>query len=681
MRNYLEIDSFSEWSKEEKDYFTIAVLKGLIMDGVAMANSGHPGGAFSSADFAYILFSDFLKFNPNDPDWFPRDRFVLSAGHESMLLYSLLSMLGWLTIEDLKKFRQLKSLTPGHPEVDLPGVEATTGPLGQGFAMGTGMAVAESMLRFQLARHSEKADELLGHFTYVLAGDGDMQEPITMGASALAGHWGISRLIVFYDANDAQISGPAARSDSSNYAQIFEGFNWHVQEIDGHDHTQIRAAIEKAQVVDRPSIIIGKTVMAYGTANMEGWFETHGAPLPPEEIKATKVKLGLPEEDFYFPAEAVEYFKHRCDSLNSLVSTWSDLLKTEKNSLQVKKFWQQCLNAEIPALELPDFKSESKMATRKAFGLTLDIFARQLPNLVGGSADLEPSNYTGNFADSWGDFQKGNRLGRNFAFGVREFPMAGILNGLALHGGLLPFGGTFLVFSDYERPALRLAAIQKLKVIHEFTHDSFYVGEDGPTHQPVEQIMSLRCIPDLQVFRPADANETAAAFEIALRSESVPSTLLLTRQNVPLLDLPPDKIKSGVKKGAYIVKTCDGPPDIIFLATGSEVSLALNVASRMDDKRIRVISMPCWEIFEQQSKLYRDNLIFNNEAIRISLEAGITQGWSQYINSKGLSIGINQYGASAPAQKLEKYFGFTAEQIEKRIRKHFENILQPGDKK
>ncbi|MEE8437352.1 MAG: transketolase [Candidatus Neomarinimicrobiota bacterium] len=680
MRNYLEIDSFSDWSKEEKDYFTIAVLKGLIMDGVAKANSGHPGGAFSSADFAYILFSDFLKFNPNDPEWFPRDRFVLSAGHESMLLYSLLSMLGWLTINDLKKFRQLKSSTPGHPEVDLPGVEATTGPLGQGFAMGTGLAAAESMLRFQLSRHSEKADELVGHFTYVLASDGDMQEPITMGASALAGHWGISRLIVFYDANEAQISGPSARSDSSNYAQIFEGFNWHVQEIDGHDHTQIREAIEKAQVVDRPSIIIGKTVMANGTANMEGWFETHGAPLPAEEIKATKAKLGLPEQDFYFPAEAVEHFKHRCDSLNNLVSAWSGLLRTEKNNPLVKKFWQQYLSAEIPDLDLPDFESESEMATRKAFGLTLDIFARQLPNLVGGSADLEPSNYTGNFAETWGDFHKENRLGRNFAFGVREFPMAAILNGLALHGGLLPFGGTFLVFSDYERPALRLAAIQKLKVIHEFTHDSFYVGEDGPTHQPVEHIMSLRCIPDLRVFRPADAKETAAAFEIALKSKNGPSALILTRQNVPLLNLPMDKIKSGVKKGAYIVKNCDGTPDIIFLATGSEVSLALNVASRMHDKRIRVISMPCWEIFEQQSKLYRDNLIFNSEAIRISLEAGITLGWSQYINSDGLSIGINQYGASAPAQKLERHFGFTAEQIEKRIRKHFENILQPGDK-
>jgi len=673
MRNHQEINSFSDWNKEEKDQFTLAVIKGLIMDGIAKANSGHPGGAMSSADFAFILFSEFLKFNPKNPDWFARDRFVLSAGHESMLLYSLLALCGHLEIEDLGKFRQLNSSTPGHPEVEFPAVEATTGPLGQGFAMGIGMAAAESMLRFQLSQYSERAEDLVGHFTYILAGDGDMQEPITMGAGALAGHWGISKLIVFYDANNAQISGPCSRSDSSNYAQIFEGLKWHVQEIDGHDHTQIRESIEKAQVVDRPSLIIGKTIMAHGTANMEGQYKTHGAPLSAQEIKETKDKLGLPAENFYFPTEVIEHFQERFNNLNEMVSSWSDLLKTEKVNPQVKKFWQQFISGKIPILSLPDFETETSISTRKAFGLTLDHLALQLPNLVGGSADLEPSNFTGNFAATYGDFQKDNRLGRNFAFGVREFPMAAISNGLTLHGGLIPFAGTFLVFSDYERPALRLAAIQKLRVIHEFTHDSFYVGEDGPTHQPVEHIMSLRCIPNLQVFRPADAKETAAAFELALKTKNSPSALLLTRQNVPLLDLTLEKIKSGLGKGAYIVKDCDKAPEIIMLATGSEVSLALEVALKMSDKQIRVISMPCWEIFEQQSKLYRGNLIYNYDSIRISLEAGITLGWSKYIGENGLSIGINQYGASAPAKKLERYFGFTIDQVENKIRKHISN--------
>lgn len=669
MFSYQDIDNFNEWAPEVQDQFTLNVLKGLIMDGVRKANSGHTGGCLSSADFAFILFTEYLKFNPQDPEWFARDRFVLSAGHESMLLYSLLYMIGWLNKTDLQNFRQLHSRTPGHPEVEIPGVEATTGPLGQGFGMGIGMAVAESMLRATFGKHTEKANELVGHFTYILAGDGDFQEPITMGVAALAGHWCLSRLIVFYDSNEAQISGKTNRVDSTNYFSLFESFNWHVQEIDGHNHEQIREAIEKARVVEQPSLIIGKTTMAYGCARMEGDHNTHGTPLPYDEIEATKKKLGLPDKKFYTPNEAVTHFRVRFSGLKKAIKYWKKSVNSENEIPEVKKLWDFCTKNKLPKLVLPGFKTGENLATRKAFGVTLDKIAEQIPILVGGSADLEPSNYTGNFAETYGDYQAGNRTGRNIAFGVREFPMATIMNGIALHGGLIPFGGTFLVFSDYERPALRLAALQKLRVIHEFTHDSFYVGEDGPTHQPVEHIMALRAIPDFQVFRPAEAKETVAVFELALKSRQVPSALLLTRQGVPVLDLSMNAIKIGVSRGAYTVHDCDGSPELVLLATGSEVSLALAVARKMQDKLVRVVSMPCWERFDQQPLEYQRNLIpSNRNALIISIEAGITLGWEKYVGFNGFSIGLNQFGASAPAKELARYFGFTPDQVEKKIR-------------
>ncbi|SVA71517.1 uncharacterized protein METZ01_LOCUS124371, partial [marine metagenome] len=460
MPNFKDISSFSEWAGDDKDQFALAVVKGLIMDTVRNADSGHTGGPMSSADFAYILFAEYLNFDPKNSEWFKRDRFVLSAGHESALLYVLLTLIGWLNIDDLRRFRQLHSKTPGHPEVELNGVEATTGPLGQGVGMGIGMAVAESKLSAMFTHHIEKADDLIGHFNYILASDGDLQEPVSMGAAALAGHWGLSRVIIFYDSNKAQISGNTQRSDSADYGTIFEGYGWHVQRIKGHDHKQIRSAIEKAQVVNRPSIIIGETTMAYGTAEMEGDHETHGAPLPQEEIDATKQKLGLPNEKFYLPAEVINYFQHRFDLLRNKVKALDKNVETARLNKDVDKLWRLCIADELPELELPEFEKSTVLATRKAFGATLDFFATQLPNLIGGSADLEPSNYTGNFAANYGDFLKDNRSGRNLAFGVREFPMAAIMNGIALHGGLIPFGGTFLVFADYERPALRLAAIQ-----------------------------------------------------------------------------------------------------------------------------------------------------------------------------------------------------------------------------
>jgi len=674
MRTYEDIDFFSEWSKEEQKQFALAVTKGLVMDMVRKANSGHSGGPMSSADFAHILFTEYLNFNPDDPEWFNRDRFVLSAGHESALLYAMLIQIGWLDMKDIQSFRQLHSRTPGHPEVEIPGVEATTGPLGQGFGMAVGMATAESILRGQFTELVDNADALVGHYTYVLASDGDFQEPITLGAGSMAGHWGLSRLIVYYDSNNAQISGKVDRSDSTNYALVFEGFGWHVQEIDGHNHDQIREAIEKAQVVDRPSLIIGTTFMAQGSATMEGDHETHGAPLPQEEIDATKEKLGLPEEKFYLPKVVLDYFQSRFVELRELVSKWEKASKAAKENADFEALWKIAINGTLPEISYPEFEPGSSLATRKAFGATLDKFAEQVPSIIGGSADLEPSNYTGNFAKRYGDFSRENRTGRNLAFGVREFPMAAALNGMALHGGVIPFGGTFLVFADYERPALRLAAIQQCGVIHEFTHDSFYVGEDGPTHQPIEHAMALRTIPNFNVFRPADAKETSACFRLAMDQKETPNALLLTRQGVQVLELEMDSIVDGVSKGAYSVMDCENP-ELVFLATGSEVSLAINVAKSMNDKRIRIVSMPCWEIFERQSDEYKTSLIPDRGAMKVSMEAGIVDGWEKYIGPNGLSIGINHFGASAPGKNLAEEFGFTAEQVEVKIRDHLKELL------
>ena len=674
MRTYKDIDSFSEWEDEEKNQFSLAVTKGLIIDMVRKANSGHSGGPMSSADFTQILFNEYLNYDPNNPDWFNRDRFVLSAGHESALIYAILYQIGWLNKEDISNFRQLHSNTPGHPEVEITGIEATTGPLGQGFAMAVGMATAESMLRARLKADHTKSDSIVDHFTYVVAGDGDFQEPIVLGSGSMAGHWGLSRLIVYYDSNNAQISGKVDRSDSTNYSQVFEGFGWHIQEIDGHDHAKIREAIEKAQVVDRPSLIIGKTVMAKGAANVEGDHETHGAPLDHDEIKATKEKLGLPDEQFYLPDEVKNHFQTRFPKLIETAEEWRSLVDKALLDSNFNNYWKTLFNDSYSNIEYPSFEEGTVLATRKAFGATLDKFAEQIPTIVGGSADLEPSNYTGNFAEKYGDFSKENRLGRNLAFGVREFPMAAAMNGIALHGGLIPFGGTFLVFADYERPALRLASIQKCGVIHEFTHDSFWVGEDGPTHQPVEQAMSLRAIPGFNVFRPADAKETVASFELAINNKLAPSALLLTRQGVPVLNHSMDIVVDGVSKGAYAVIEQDNP-ELVFIATGSEVSLAIDTANKMKDKRIRVVSMPCWEIFENQSNTYKESIIPQRGALKISFEAGVTLGWERYVGGNGMSIGLDHFGASAPGKHLAEEFGFTPEKIELKIRHYLDNLL------
>tara|TARA_S200000501_G_scaffold54907_1_gene44950 strand:+ start:8461 stop:10476 length:2016 start_codon:yes stop_codon:yes gene_type:complete len=669
--------NFSDCNNDEKNQYTISVMKGLVMDATRRANSGHPGGPMSCADFAYILFHEYLNFDPDNSDWFNRDRFILSGGHMSMLQYSLLFLIGWLEKEDLENFRQLNSRTPGHPEVENLGVECTTGPLGQGFGMGVGMAQAEAYLNSLFSSYDNNSKDIIDHFTYVLASDGDLQEPISLGSASIAGHLGLSKLIVFYDRNEAQISGHTNRSDSTNYNKLFEGFGWDVQEIDGHDHEQIRNALGNAKnEKNKPSIIIGNTIMAKGTATLEKDHNTHGAPLPQDEIDATKVKLGLANEPFFCPTEVFGHFRKRFPELKKNACDWESQKKNIANSnTSISQLIETCIDDKLPKPNYPDFNSGESIATRKAFGASLDHFSKLHPNLIGGSADLEPSNYTGNFAETYGDFTKKYQKGRNIPFGVREFPMAAMMNGMALHGGIIPFGGTFLVFSDYERPALRMAAIQEARVIHEFTHDSFFVGEDGPTHQPVEHAMSLRTIPNFNVYRPADARETAICFRLAIENKRSPSALLLTRQGVPVIDIDYSSMEKGVRKGAYIVKNCEGSPEIIFMATGSEVSLALATAKKITDKKVRVISMPCLELFDEQSDDYKIGLIPKRGCLKVSIEAGVTHGWTKYTGSSGLAIGLDHYGASAPAQELAIEFGFTAEAIEAKVRDHITKLL------
>ncbi len=652
----------------QPDKKTVAIIRSLIMDGTRKANSGHPGGAMSSTDMAYILFKYYLKIDPDNSQWLNRDRFVLSAGHESMLLYALLHLQGYLPIDELKRFRQMNSLTPGHPEHGLTsGVDATTGPLGQGVGMAVGMAVAEAALAAQMG------EDIIDHYTYVLAGDGDLQEPVSLGAAANAGHLGLGKLVLFYDKNNAQISGNTSRADSTNINKVFEGFGWQVLEIDGHDHVQISLAIDKAQEEkNRPAIIIGQTVMAKGAATVEGDFHTHGSPLSPEEIAATKVKSGLPgDKDFYVPEEVYNHFRSCFKENRKAVTAWNTLVKkkADANTDFAQKYQAILDNNLTPDLKVSNFKPGEKMATRASFGKTLAFFAQQTDTILGGSADLEPSNNTKAYADVSGEFTRNDHSGRNLSFAVREFPMATILNGIALHGGFRPFGATFLVFSDYAKPAMRLSALQKLPVLYTFTHDSFYVGEDGPTHQPIEQLAGLRALPGLLVFRPADARETTALMQLAFEINDKPVAMAFTRQGVPTLDVY--NMEEKAKKGAYILSESEEEkPDIILIASGSEVHLALATAALLSDKKVRVVSMPCMELFDEQPQEYKDTVLPPDVRYRVSIEAGSTFGWGKYV-AEGWSFGMDHFGASAPAGELEKEFGFTPENISRLVKERF----------
>ncbi|MEZ4741821.1 MAG: transketolase [Bdellovibrionota bacterium] len=514
------------------DQQIINLLKGLVIDGVDQAQSGHPGGAMSSMDFAYTLFAKHLRFDPDNPNWLGRDRFILSAGHESMLLYSLLYANGWLNLEDLKGFRQLGSRTPGHPENGVtPGVECTTGPLGQGAAMSVGFAIGSSHLAAVLDQ------KLFQSRTWVLMGDGCMQEGVTLGAASIAGHLKLGHLIWYYDKNCQQISGSIDRVTSDDEKKIFEGFGWQVLQIDGHNHDEINRAISAAkQETSKPTLIVGRSLMAHGAANVEGSHKTHGAPLSPEERKETKLKFAIPsDESFYFPNEAKTYYQQNFAQLRNEVQEWqSYLAEKRKNDVDFNDMYNAFFTSnDYENLPLVDWQKDKPMATRNSFGEIISCWAKKLPTLIGGSADLEPSNMTEGFAKLVQDYGSENPKGRNLAFGVREFPMSAICNGLALYGGFVPFDATFLSFADYSRAALRLGSIQHARVIHEFTHDSFYVGEDGPTHQPIEHIMSLRAIPNMYVMRPADSLET----EVLMRKAVFPRPSKLYLLNAPKTSL------------------------------------------------------------------------------------------------------------------------------------------------
>lgn len=651
------------------DQLSVNAIKGLVMDATRKAASGHPGGAMSSADFAYVLFREVLSYDPADPDWFDRDRFVLSAGHESMLLYALLHLRGILTLEDLKRFRQWKSRTPGHPENGLtPGVECTTGPLGQGFAMAVGLAVAETMLRARLGA------DVCSHFTYVLSSDGDFQTPVCLGAAALAGLWRLSRLVVYYDNNKVQLAGPTSLCDAADHKKVFEGLGWRVLDIDGHDHGQIREALTRAKAdVGKPTLIIGHTTIAAGSCSMEGSCDSHGAPFSPEEIAKTKKRLGLPEnKDFHVPPEVADHFRRRFPDLSHERASWNERLEKRLDSdAEFENLWRRVKrNPQNRHYSWPVFEPGAAMATRKAWGAALNALIDQEPLLVGGSADLDPSNQTAKFRDLTGQFSRQNPLGRNLCFGVREFPMAAITNGVTLHGGLIAFDATFLVFSDYMRNALRLSALQHIPALHVFTHDSFWVGEDGPTHQPIEHTSALRLIPNMLVMRPADAVETCVCLDVALKQTTRPTCLLLTRQSLPILDPASfPAVKDGARHGGYVLKDApSGPPEVILLASGSETALALQTAALLPDLAVRVVNMPCMELFDAEPREYREQVLPPSTPFRFAVEAGRPELWCKYTGSMDRVLGISHFGHSAPAKGLAEEYGFTPENLARLVR-------------
>ena len=656
---------------QDVDTLCINTLRMLSVDAVQKANSGHAGMPMGAAAMAYVLWTRFLKHNPTNPGWPDRDRLVLSAGHGSALLYSLLHLTGYdLALEALKNFRQWGSQTPGHPEfLHTPGVETTTGPLGQGFANAVGLAIAE---RFLSAHFNRPGHAIVSHYTYTIVSDGDLMEGVAHEAASLAGHLGLGKLIYLYDDNHISIEGNTDIAFTEDRAARFEAYGWHVQKVkDGNDMAAIAKALLAAQKEDlRPSLIAVRTHIGYGSPNKQDSASAHGEPLGPEEIKLTKENLGWPlEPEFHIPEEALNRFRKAIERGKQREGEWQERFSTYTKAYpDLAKEWSQWLRTDLPDgwdQDLPDFPADKKgMATRVASGKALNAIAPKLPNLIGGSADLAPSNKTVLNGEDF--FQKNSYQGRNFHFGVREHGMGSVLNGIALHGGLIPYGGTFLIFSDYMRPSIRLAAMMGLKVIYVFTHDSIGLGEDGPTHQPVEQLAALRAIPSLTVIRPCDANETAEAWRVALNSKQGPVALALTRQNLPTLDRNKFAPADGLDRGAYILKDApNGKPDLILLASGSEVPIAIEAAEKLEKKdlTVRVVSMPSWELFERQSQEYRHEVLPSDIKARVSIEAGSTQGWHRYVGANGRAIGIDHFGASAPYQILYAKFELTSEKV------------------
>ncbi len=664
----------------------INTIRFLAVDAVQKANSGHPGMPMGAAPMAFTLWTRFLRHNPVNPSWLDRDRFVLSAGHGSALLYSLLHITGYdLSLDDIKQFRQWGSRTPGHPERGLtPGVETTTGPLGQGFANAVGMAVTEAHLA---ARYNRPGFGIIDHFTYVIAGDGDLMEGVAAEAASLAGHLRLGKLICLYDDNRISLAAATDLSFTEERCARFAACGWHVQNVaDGNDTEEIAAALAAARgETGRPSLIAVRTHIGYGSPHRQDTFGAHGAPLGDEEARLTKEKLGWPAEPpFFIPREALDHFRLALERGREAESEWEDLFSAYRQKyLGLAEELRQVMAGELPVdweAALPEFPADPKgMASRVASGKVLNAVAARLPCLIGGSADLNPSTNTA--LKGLGDFQSpafapadrqgaiGEEWGyggRNIHFGVREHAMAAVMNGMAAHGGTIPFGATFLTFSDYLRPALRLAALMGLRAIHVFTHDSIALGEDGPTHQPVEQLAALRAIPGLLVIRPGDANETAVAWQVALETRERPTAIVLSRQDIPTLDRVRFAPAAGLRRGAYILAEAEGgQPDLILIASGSELSLALAARQELlaGGVRARVVCMPCWELFDEQPPEYRVAVLPPQVKARLVIEAGSPQGWRAYAGDSGDILCVERFGASAPGGVVLREYGFTVENV------------------
>jgi transketolase len=661
--------------QSQLDLLCVNTIRCLAMDAVQKANSGHPGLPMGAAPMAYVLWDRFLKHHPLKPRWPNRDRFILSAGHGCMLLYSLLHLTGYdLSLDDLKQFRQWESKTPGHPEYHLAsGIETTTGPLGQGFGNGVGMAIAE---RYLAAHFNRPGHDLVDYKIYALVSDGDLMEGVASEAASLAGHLGLSNLIYIYDNNHISIEGSTGLAFTEDRGKRFEAYGWFVQELpDGNDLEAVDKALRAAQAEkDRPSIIVVRTHIAYGSPNKQDSASAHGSPLGEEEVKLTKKNLGWPPEPaFYIPEEASAHFRKAIERGEKAEAEWQKRLAAYRKEFpDLAAEWDRYVRGELPEgwkARLPAFKpSDGALATRQASGKVLNAIAPSLPTLVGGSADLAPSTDT--LIKGAPDFEKGSYGGRNFHFGVREHGMGSIMNGMAL-SGLIPYGATFLIFSDYMRPTIRLAALMGAHSIFVYTHDSILLGEDGPTHEPIEQIPSLRTIPNLCFIRPADANETAVAWRVAIEHKEGPVAMALTRQKLPIIDREKYGPAEGLAQGAYILADAQPSkpsPEVILIASGSEVSVALEAFEKLEAEgvAVRVVSMPCWDLFEKQPQAYRDQVLPPAVTARLAIEAAAPFGWERYVGSKGAVIGMTRFGASAPYKVLAEKFGFTAANVAKR---------------
>ncbi len=668
-------DIFPEDLAVGRDLDSLAVntIRALAIDAVQKANSGHPGMPLGAAPMAHVLWTRHLRFDPSDPAWPDRDRFVLSAGHGSMLLYALLHLSGYgLTIEELEAFRQWGSRTPGHPEYGLtPGVETTTGPLGAGFSNGVGMAIAEAFLT---ATFNRPGYSIVDHRTFGIVSDGDLMEGVSSEAASLAGHLGLGKLVYLYDNNHISIEGSTALAFTEDVSLRFQAYGWQVLEVeDGNDLTAIdRAITDACAETSRPSLIKVRTVIGYGSPDKAGTAEAHGAPLGVDEVKLTKEALGWPVDlSFAVPEVVRRRYEAVTDNGRAARARWRELLAGyEREYPEEAREWALAMAGQLPEGwkdRLPSFTAGESLATRSASGKVLNALAPVVPTLMGGSADLAPSNNT--YLSGLGDFQADEPGGRNLHFGVREHAMGGVLNGMAAHGGLFVFGGTFFVFSDYMRPAVRLAAISGLPVIYVFTHDSIGLGEDGPTHQPIEHLASLRAMPGLVVIRPSDAAETVVAWQAALERRNGPTALVLTRQNLTVLDRTRFAPAQDLLRGGYVLLDAPaGDPDVILIATGSEVEIALEAAAELGREGLaaRVVALPSWELFEAQEPAYRETVLPHHVTARVVLEAGSPFGWERYAGNDGVIIGLDHFGASAPGGVLYREFGITADHVVKR---------------